>query len=59
MKLRGFCTCPRNAIRNYLWDENKGLPVSYGEPEIEAKTDAVLAHLMMQARNGGAEGFRA
>lgn len=43
----------RVTIRNYLWDENKGLPVSYGEPEIEAKTDAVLAHLMMQAQRGG------
>jgi type I restriction enzyme R subunit len=40
----------RVTIRNYLWDENKGLPVSYEQPEIEAKTDAVLAHLMMQAR---------
>lgn len=43
----------RVTIRNYLWDENKGLPVSYGQPEIEAKTDAVLAHLMMQAQRGG------
>lgn len=42
----------RVTIRNYLWDESKGLPVSYGEPEIEAKTDAVLAHLMMQAQRG-------
>jgi type I restriction enzyme R subunit len=40
----------RVTIRNYLWDENKGLPVSYGAPEIEAKTDAVLAHLMMLTR---------
>lgn len=43
----------RVTIRNYLWDENKGLPGSYDEPEIEAKTDAVLAHLMTQARQGG------
>jgi len=42
----------RVTIRNYLWDENKGLPVSYSEPDIEAKTDAVLAHLMIQARRG-------
>lgn len=48
----------RVTIRNYLWDENKGLPVSYGEPEIEAKTDAVLAHLMMQTQRGGASGHR-
>ena len=40
----------RVTIRNYLWDENRGLPTSYGEPEIEAKTDAVLAHLMTQAK---------
>lgn len=46
----------RVTIRNYLWDESKGLPVSYEEPEIEAKTEAVLAHLMMQARRG--EAFR-
>lgn len=43
----------RVTIRNYLWDETKGLPVSYEQPEIEAKTDAVLAHLMMQARRSG------
>ncbi len=43
----------RVTIRNYLWDENKGLPGSYGQPEIEAKTDAVLAHLMTQVRPGG------
>lgn len=49
----------RVTIRNYLWDENKGLPVSYGEPEIEAKTDAVLAHLMMQAQRGGGGAARA
>jgi type I restriction enzyme, R subunit len=43
----------RVTIRNYLWDENRGLPGSYAELEIEAKTEAVLAHLMMQARQGG------
>lgn len=43
----------RVTIRDYLWDENRGLPVSYELPEIEAKTDAVLAHLMMQARQSG------
>lgn len=42
----------RVTIRNYLWDENKGLPIAYKEPEIEAKADAVLAHLMTQARQG-------
>lgn len=43
----------RVTIRNYLWDENKGLPGSYDEPEIEVKTEAVLAHLMMQSRQAG------
>lgn len=41
----------RVTIRNYLWDEMKGLPDSYGQPEIEVKTDAVLAHVMIQARD--------
>jgi hypothetical protein len=40
------------AIQNYLWDENKWLPDNYGEPEIEAKAYAALAHLMMQAQRG-------
>lgn len=48
----------RVTIRNYLWDENRGLPGSYGEPEIEAKTDAVLAHLMMQAQRRGTPSHR-
>jgi type I restriction enzyme R subunit len=37
-------------IRNYLWDDQRGLPESYGQPEVEAKADAVFAHMMMQAR---------
>jgi len=45
-------------IRNYLWDENRGLPGSYGGPEIEAKTEAVLAHLMMQAQRRGTPSHR-
>jgi type I restriction enzyme, R subunit len=40
-------------IRNYLWDDQRGLPESYGQPEVEAKADAVFAHMMMQARQGG------
>lgn len=39
-------------IRNYLWDDKCGLPESYGQPEVEAKTDAVFAHMMTQARQG-------
>jgi type I restriction enzyme R subunit len=45
----------RVTIRNYLWDENRGLPVSYEESEIETKNDAVLAHLMMQVQFSGTE----
>ncbi len=40
----------RVTIRDYLWDENKGLPQSYALPEVEERTDAVFAHLVMQAR---------
>jgi type I restriction enzyme, R subunit len=43
-------------IRNYLWDDQRGLPESYGQPEVEAKADAVFAHMMMQARQGGGAG---
>ena len=43
-------------IRNYLWDDQRGLPESYGQPEVEAKTDAVFAHMMMQARQGSGTG---
>ena len=43
-------------IRNYLWDDQRGLPESYGQPEVEAKADAVFAHMMMQARTGGGGG---
>jgi len=48
----------RVTIKNYLWDEHKGLPGSYGEPEIEDKTEAIFAHWLMQARQvGGAAAF--
>ena len=40
------------AIRDYLWDDNTGLPGSYEQPEVEAKAEAVFAHLMMRARQG-------
>lgn len=46
----------RVTIRNYLWDEKKGLPDSYGQPKIEMKTEAVLAHLMTQARLSSGSG---
>ena len=44
-------------IRNYLWDDQRGLPESYGQPEVEAKADAVFAHMMMQARQGSGYAF--
>lgn len=47
----------RVTIRDYLWDDKTGLPGSYDQPEIETKTDAVFAHLVMQARQG--RGIRA
>tara|TARA_R110001599_G_scaffold336132_1_gene553642 strand:+ start:9954 stop:10061 length:108 start_codon:yes stop_codon:yes gene_type:complete len=34
------------------------LPGSYDQPEIEIKTDAVFAHLVMQARQSEAKGVR-
>lgn len=46
----------RVTIRDYLWDENNGLPVSYGLPEVEERTEAVFAHLVMQARQSGETG---
>lgn len=46
----------RVAIKNYLWDDETGLPGSYGEPEVEEKAEAVFAHLVMQARQGGGMG---
>jgi type I restriction enzyme R subunit len=45
----------RVTIRDYLWDDKTGLPGSYARPEIETKTDAVFAHLVMQARQSGAD----
>ena len=44
-------------IQNYLWDEITGLPESFDPDEIEVKTEAVLAHVMMAAKNEN--GFRA
>jgi type I restriction enzyme R subunit len=41
----------RILIRDYLWDEAKGLPSSYELQEVEAKADAVFAHLMLQTRH--------
>lgn len=38
-------------IKDYLWDEKTGLPESFAEDEIEEKTDAVFAHLLISARH--------
>lgn len=43
----------RVTIRDFLWDENTGLPAAYEAPEIDDRTDAVFAHLMMKARRAG------
>jgi type I restriction enzyme R subunit len=39
----------RLAIRDYLWSDGTGLPPSYAEPEVEARSEAVFAHLMMKS----------
>jgi type I restriction enzyme R subunit len=38
-------------IKNYLWDDKTGLPESFDPEEIDDKTDAVFAHLIIGARN--------
>lgn len=38
-------------IKDYLWDENTGLPESFATEEIEEKTEVVFAHILMSARN--------
>ena len=42
----------KQAIQDYLMRDN-GLPDSYDMPEIALKADAVYAHLLMQAGQGG------
>ncbi len=41
-------------IKDYLWDDKTGLPESFNPDEIEEKTDAVFAHVLMSVRNGSA-----
>lgn len=36
----------RITIRDYLWSDKTGLPSKYAEPEVEAKTEAVFAHMI-------------
>jgi type I restriction enzyme, R subunit len=37
-------------IKDYLWDENTGLPDSFDPEEVEEKADAVFAHLLVGAK---------
>ncbi len=37
-------------IKNYLWDEEKGLPESFGPEEIDEKTDMVFAYILVSDR---------
>ncbi len=48
----------RTTIRNYLYDDRSGLPGSYEMGEVDAKADAVFAHILMQQRQGGGHALR-
>lgn len=37
-------------IKDYLWDDATGLPDAFAPEEIEQKTDAIFAHLLVSAR---------
>lgn len=41
-------------IRDFLWDENTGLPENFDYNEIEVKIESVLAYVIMATRNGSA-----
>ena len=38
-------------IKNFLWDDKTGLPESFAREEIEEKTDAVFAHIVMSVKH--------
>ena len=38
-------------IKNFLWDEETGLPESFNPEEVEEKTEAVFVHLLISQRN--------
>lgn len=40
-------------IKDFLWDEQTGLPDCFGPDEIDEKTDAVFAHLIIQSKSTG------
>lgn len=39
-------------IKNFLWDDQTGLPESFAPEDVEEKTEAVFSHLMVASRNG-------
>lgn len=38
-------------IKDYLWDDNTGLPESFGPEEIEEKTEIIFSHLIASANH--------
>ena len=38
-------------IKNFLWDDQTGLPESFAPEEVEEKTEAIFAHLMVATRH--------
>lgn len=41
----------RVTIKDFLWDDKTGLPESYDEEEVSAKSEDVFAHVMIGVRN--------
>jgi len=37
-------------IKDFLWDENTGLPASFAPEEVEEKTDVVFRHLLVSEK---------
>lgn len=38
-------------IKDYLWDDNTGLPESFAPSEIEEKTEVISSHLITSANH--------
>lgn len=43
-------------IKDFLWDENTGLPESFAPEEVDEKTEAVYKHLLIAVRNNAMQG---
>lgn len=43
-------------IKDYLWDENTGLPESFAPEEVEEKTEIVFAHVLMGVKHDAFSG---